>query len=67
MTPKEKAEQLINLFLNKISFSGVSKTFDIKQSKICSLIVVSEIKHEKRCDYGGVDFWNLVENEINKY
>lgn len=71
MTPKEKAEQLFQLYLPFVDSLGNIE--DIKyRCKQCALIAVDEIIKSKPhewdgCDYYSMeDYWKQVLIEINK-
>jgi len=56
MTPKEKAEELLD------KFSNVA-LLDDYECKLCALIAVDEIIHEV---YDDLEWWKEVKNEIEK-
>lgn len=70
MSPKEKAIELFNTFhYDKLLYHELG----IRHSRQCALIAVSEIKkctkYEKQMfenDRFSEDYWNLVQQEINK-
>jgi len=57
MTPKEKADELVNKYNYLLSTHIFNGTFDI--SKQCALIAVDEIINEEETDY-----WEAVKKEI---
>ena len=61
MTPKEKAEALVDKMLNNQSFSE-----DIYDAKQCALIAVDEIIEQcKDANFGGFGlYWQEVKQEI---
>jgi hypothetical protein len=67
MTPKEKAEELINKYFNFIYLD-----LDYEQSKQCALIVVDEILgdiddsilHPQNKE--AIEYWQKVKKEIEK-
>lgn len=65
MTPKEKAEELINKFRSSESDDGYNDVRDIHSAIRCALIAVDEIlnvlfQHHK------IDYWKEVKQEIEK-
>jgi len=72
MTPKEKAEELINKFLiqtENYTYCGLYRTV----AKKCALIAVDEIMEEIKkwnmsvIDYGNrIQYWQDVKQEIEK-
>jgi hypothetical protein len=62
MTPKEKAEELVDRMLNEQSFSN--ELYDAKQ---CALIAVDEIQKTKAIYVNDIeyDYWEQVKHEIN--
>lgn len=79
MTPKEKAEELINRYLKcNFKYSDYegdkwTKEFSIHEAKQCVLIAVGEMIDEIECIYelynikdSYVAYWLEVENEIKK-
>ena len=77
MTPKEKAEELIDkmdvihymkLGGKNSNSKGLPISMHDSQVKQCALIVVDEILNEKLSEFNQIkiDFWLDVRNEINK-
>lgn len=73
MTPKEKAKQLVNKFLqaNQGHFYQVTEADDLDAAKECALVLVNEIIEIKGKDsWMGVGdrndprYWNEVKQEI---
>jgi hypothetical protein len=77
MTPKEKAEELVNKFKPHSHFwvhdLGRQKDYEIEQlenAKQCALIAVDEILKSKPCKFDGyyyelnLKYWNEVKKEI---
>jgi hypothetical protein len=66
-TPKEKAEELVEMFMNikqqKLSDYSVIYYTTAKQ---CALIAVAEIINSTSWQYitNGLDYWNEVKHEI---
>jgi hypothetical protein len=72
MTPKEKAEQLINSFINEI-VTYLNAFMGIRNAKMCALICVDEIMNNNNKIPGNVDglhtnensnYWKQVKDEI---
>lgn len=79
MTPKEKAEELIYQFAQRIPPSsyeayenGVQINFDLENSKNCALVAVDEIINNSiewlGCKYQDeeIKYWQEVKQEIEK-
>ena len=74
MTPKEKAEELIDLYYNKIEHTISNEYLKVIKeiAKVCALIAVDEIlKALPPFEYGlefvaKIEFWNEVKQEIEK-
>lgn len=73
MTPKEKAEELMNKFYNYCSYEWYEGEQGHKENmKQCALIAVDEIlKSLPPFEYGlefvaKIEFWNNVKKEIQK-
>ena len=66
MTPKEKAEELVNRF-HKYTWNG-EDNLDNKNAKQCALIAVDEILKELPEDYQNDiwSYWPEVKEEIEK-
>jgi len=60
MTPKDKAEELINKY---IQYTPVE--FEFEYAKKCALIVVDEVLGDMGADRGYA-FWTEVKQEIQK-
>jgi hypothetical protein len=69
MTPKEKAEELVNSFMNirKQKLADYSIIYH-PTAKQCALIAVDEIINSTSWQYitNGLDFWNEVKQEIEQ-
>ena len=61
MTPKEKAKELVDRFLNE-----QNDTEEISQAKQCALICVDEILKNTLQIPQVLDYWQEVKEEINK-
>jgi len=61
MTPKEKAEELVN---ELIHYSSTNQKPSLENAKQCALIAVDEILEE--CILERDWYWQEVKNEINK-
>ena len=59
MTPKEKAKELVDRFLNE-----QNDTEEISQAKQCALICVDEVIES--CFHPNLEYWQEVKQEINK-
>lgn len=65
MTPKEKAEQLMNKFFNYCSYEWYEGEEGHKENmKQCALIAVDEII--EHCNYANKWYWQEVKQEIEK-
>jgi hypothetical protein len=72
-SPKEKAKELVNQFLEKIPFADTYIYKDWKKemndkAKQCALIAVDEILNELQISYNQerIDYYLDLRNEINK-
>jgi hypothetical protein len=54
MTPKEKADQLVNVYYNSI-MSFLTNNMKLENAKKCALIAVDEIA--KETDWREYDYW----------
>lgn len=71
MTPKEKAEELVNNFLETIPFADANVYEDWKKemknkAKECALIAVDEILNLIIGSQGVITYWQEVKQEIEK-
>ena len=79
MNPKEKAEELIDIYKKQVSmtikdYSLVCKVLDIDMAKQCALIAVDEILyvislyngHSDCFEEGSREYWQEVKKEIEK-
>lgn len=75
MTPKEKAEELVDKFEKEIPIDIGNSHEDVRSadanvldiSKKCALIAVDEIINEgEGCYYHRPDYWKEVKQEIEK-
>ena len=68
MTPKEKAEELVNKFLNanKGHFYQDSEIEDLEAAKECALIAADELMQKTFWDKSERRFWKEVKEEIEK-
>ena len=64
MTPKEKAEQLVNRYYHLFSVE-LENTIDYREAKQCALIVCNEVLGYMGADRGYA-FWTEVKQEIEK-
>ncbi len=66
-TPKEKAEELVDVFMNikQLKLSDYSVIY-YPTAKQCALIAVAEIINSTSWQYitNGLDYWNEVKHEI---
>jgi hypothetical protein len=66
-TPKEKAEELVDVFMNikQLKLSDYSVIY-YPTAKQCALIAVNEIINSTSWQYitNGLDYWNEVKHEI---
>jgi hypothetical protein len=66
-TPKEKAEELVEMFMNikQLKLSDYSVIY-YPTAKQCALIAVAEIINSTSWQYitNGLDYWNEVKHEI---
>jgi hypothetical protein len=71
MTPKEKAEQLINAFVPQVRWK-MGQEDVLKRAKECALVAVDEIKeqllHNLSNDISAIHaiYWEKVKQEIKK-
>ena len=71
MTPKEKAEELVNKYLPIVN-GGEVYSWVIEKTKQCALIAVDEILKSNPYDVSKtdmdstIDFWQEVKQEIEK-
>jgi hypothetical protein len=65
MTPKEKAEELINKFKHSESQDGYNDVRDIYAAIRCALIAVEQILEIIFSDYDW-QYWNEVKKELEK-
>ncbi len=69
MEPKEKAEELVNRFLNEVKDSnsrdGGTLMFDV-EAKQCTLICVDEILNTIFTHKNSHDYWQEVKQEIER-
>jgi hypothetical protein len=65
MTPKEKAEQLINAFIPHVRWK-MGQEDVIRRAKECALIAVDEIIKEIKFDIYLTEYWKEVKQEIEK-
>jgi hypothetical protein len=65
MTPKEKAEELINKFIHSESQDGYNDVRDIYAAIRCALIAVEQILEIIFSDYDW-EYWNQVKQELEK-
>jgi hypothetical protein len=70
MTPKEKAEELVNKYITNQNFWYLKNLVDglrISQAKQCALIAVDEILNGSRLFYiEEYKYWQEVKQEIEK-
>ena len=65
MTPKEKAKELYNKFLNPSGDTYLYGMLEHESSKECALIAVDEIiKDKKMFNQISVEYWEDVKQEI---
>jgi hypothetical protein len=70
MTPKEKAEELVNRYKN-LYWHQTEQYLDSEEAKICALIAVDEIFFALKYNLdgatsGSVKYWQKVKQEIEK-
>jgi hypothetical protein len=65
MTPKEKAEELINKFKHSESQDGYNDVRDIHAAIRCALIAVDQILEIIYSNYDW-EYWNQVKQELEK-
>lgn len=66
MTPKEKAEELVNKYSMITKWKmGIEQDYVIKQAKKCALICCDEVLGFMGADRG-YEFWSSVKEEIEK-
>jgi hypothetical protein len=65
MTPKEKAEELVNKF---IQFTPAEEEFEYDYAKQCALIAVDELIYETQFEVPNIRqrYWQEVKQEIKK-
>jgi hypothetical protein len=66
LTPKEKAEELVNKFQNSIEYVYLPESISIQ----CALIAVNLLMEEayRQHDYEGfISYWKEVKQEIENY
>lgn len=71
MTAKEKANYLVDAFINRTRNRFEREALSYRRAKVCALIAVYEIisSHllsDKIFDTHPVDYWNEVKQEIEK-
>jgi hypothetical protein len=68
MTPKEKAEELVNKFYNLESEGDKGGWMTFNDAKKCALIAVDEILQMGIIAYWNMakEYWEEVKNEIEK-
>jgi hypothetical protein len=71
MTPREKAEDLVNKFYNYVFNPESHKDDNLKWTKECALIAVDEVIEQNniwinQTGKGTNNYWKLVKEEINK-
>jgi hypothetical protein len=71
MTPREKAEDLVNKFYNYVFNPESHKDDNLKWTKECALIAVDEVIEQNniwinQTSKGTNNYWKLVKEEINK-
>jgi hypothetical protein len=69
MTPKEKADELVNKFIShtKVFHEHLGWEDYLDSAKQCALIAVDEIlKLELQEVYQNIDYWQEVKQEIEK-
>jgi len=71
MTPKEKAEELVDKF---IQYTPADSEFEYPYAKQCALIAVNEILSDYKnyllhanTEYKGLMYWKEVKQELNEY
>jgi hypothetical protein len=62
MTPKEKAEELVDKF---VQYTPADSEFEYPYAKKCALIAVNEILEIIFSDYDW-QYWNEVKQELEK-
>jgi hypothetical protein len=69
MTPKEKAKELVNKF---VQFTPAEEEFEYDYAKSCALIAVDEILEDNVDDMSEelfdirIEYWQSVKQEIEK-
>ena len=75
MTPKEKANELVDKYYNILPFDKyvITKDEDLsweyndwEEAKKCALIAVDEILYVVDCTSPQYEYWNEVKQEIEK-
>ena len=67
MTPKEKAEELINRYLKILAGGMYDFREEVKQcALVCAREVITELNKLPSKDLSDLHYWTNVENEINK-
>ena len=66
MTPKEKAQELVDKFQKKLFYYVTDDMLDILEAKGCALIAVDEILDMLIGSTATIDYWLEVKEEINK-
>jgi len=71
MTPKQKAQELVNKFRDFANGSdyetdGFSPNIEKENGKECALIAVDEILKDQPFDVIKLEYWNKVKEEIKK-
>jgi hypothetical protein len=71
MTPREKAEDLVNKFYNYVFNPESHKNDNLKWTKECALIAVNEVIEQNniwinQTGKGTNNYWKLVKEEIEK-
>jgi hypothetical protein len=71
MTPKEKAEELVDKFLQ---YTPADSELEYPYAKQCALIAVNEILSDYKnyllhanTEYKGLMYWNEVKQELKNY
>lgn len=75
MTPKDKAEELLNKYYDEVPYYGQGNDQKHQEAKLCALICVDEIinlpvyfqdyEHGQK-DESHLEFWQEVKSEIEK-
>ena len=64
MTPKEKAQELVDKFQKKLFYHVTDDMLDILEAKGCALIAVNEILDMLIGSTATIDYWKEVKQEI---